>query len=57
MLKESYKLGFDNENNVIKIESNKMVNGKVVGEPNPNEAISNFQETFHILKTRLTTQD
>lgn len=35
----SYKISFDNGNSMLKLESNKIVNGKPVGEPNPEEAI------------------
>lgn len=47
LLKESYKLAFDNDNSVVKMESNRIVNGKVVGEPKPEDAISN--EIINIL--------
>jgi hypothetical protein len=66
LLKESYKLAFDNDNSVVKMESNRIVNGKVVGEPKPEDAISNeitnfldrlslYSIMFKILKEELTS--
>lgn len=31
----------DNDHNVINMESNRRLNGKLVGEPKPNEAVGN----------------
>jgi len=40
--KDCYKISYNNHDNLVQIESNKFVNGKRVGEPKPQETISNI---------------